>query len=400
MLGKCLVRNKGCKTPLNLKHGICRHNITKSSPNANCLLRKTEWNEKKSSTPNFISIFVSCAGLVQASEERLKAWQLINLVMLFTIGDFSVVKITNFDITELKINLTLLLSLTLTSVIYFLMRRTRRRFSLLLIKLQNLPPCTEERIFNLLMPLIFLFPVAAAGTVTVLCDKKITSTKYAFGIEVENHWAQILVIFFKEYIYFFAFPAFPCLITVVYCTICVRCSHAIGNFTRKIFICSPEQFGPSEQIQVLRYKGKIDEILKITQEIFSVPSFCFIVANSVSCYSTLGSYIFSHLNGILIIDLASIISLGIASFLCLIGPLWIAGTLPVVLNKLKDTFYNKAYLRWISLKFPSEQNYRREILDKPDFAFTGFDIISYRRSSAFVIVGTLITYTVLIMSLP
>ncbi|GFY54476.1 hypothetical protein TNIN_193711 [Trichonephila inaurata madagascariensis] len=120
------------------------------------------------------------------------------------------------------------------------------------------------------MPLFFLIPVTAAGTVTVLCDKKITSTEHAFGIEVENHWAQIMVIFFKEYIHFFAFPVFPGLIAVVYCTICVRCSYAIRNLTHKIFICSPGQFGPSEQIQVLRFKAKIDEILKITQEILSL----------------------------------------------------------------------------------------------------------------------------------
>ncbi|GFV36757.1 uncharacterized protein TNCV_2650001 [Trichonephila clavipes] len=91
---------------------------------------------------------------------------------------------------------------------------------------------------------------------------------------------------------------------------------------------------------------------------------------------------------------------GITSFLCLVVPLWTAGTLPVELNKLKDEFYEKAYLRWISFQFPSEQNSRKEILDKSDFAFTGCDIISYRRSSPFVIVGALVTYTVLIISMP
>ncbi|GFY46732.1 uncharacterized protein TNIN_294541 [Trichonephila inaurata madagascariensis] len=277
------------------------------------------------------------------------------------------------------------------------MRRTRRRLSILLLKLQYLPPCTEERIFNLLMPLIFFIPVAAAGTVTVLCDKKITSTACAFGIEVESYWAQIMLIFFKNYIYFFTYPVFPGLIAVVYCTICVRCSNSIRNLTRKISIYSPEQFGPSEQIQVLRYKEKFDEILKITQEIFSVPSFCWIVGSSVSCYSTLGSYLMSHLQGIPLIGMGW---LGITSFLCLIVPLWTAGTLPVELNKLKDEFYEKAYLRWISFKFPSEQNSRKEILDKPDFAFTGCDIISYRRSFPFAIVGALVTYTVLIISMP
>ncbi|GFQ84332.1 uncharacterized protein TNCT_697052 [Trichonephila clavata] len=111
----------------------------------------------------------------------------------------------------------------------------------------------------------------------------------------------------------------------------------------------------------------------------------------------LGLYLMSRLQGIPLIEGASF---GIISFLCLIVPLWIAGTLPVELNKLKETLYEKAYLRWISFKFPSEQNSRREILDKSDFTFTGCDIISYRRSSPFLIVGSLVTYTVLIISMP
>ncbi|GFY79431.1 hypothetical protein TNIN_68731 [Trichonephila inaurata madagascariensis] len=147
----------------------------------------------------------------------------------------------------------------------------KKRLSFLLLKLQYLPSSTKESIYSSLMLVIFLIPLAVAMSVTILCDKKITSTEYTFGHEVENQWAQIMLIFFKEYIYFFTYPAFPCLIDVLYCTICVRCSCAIRKLTRKISLCSPEQFGPSEQIQVLRYKAKIDETLKITQEIFSVP---------------------------------------------------------------------------------------------------------------------------------
>ncbi|GFR23849.1 uncharacterized protein TNCT_270641 [Trichonephila clavata] len=354
-------------------------------------------NEMKSNIPCFISIFVWCTGLVQGSEGRLKAWPLVSLVLLFSTVDFAVVIIANFDTTGLKISLTLLLALTLASVMHFLMSRMKRRLSILLLKLQYLPPSTKERIFSLLMLVIFLIPVAVAMSVTILCDKKITSTAYAFGKEVENQWAQIMLIFFKEYIYFLTYPTFPCLISVLYCTICVRCSYAIRKLTLKISLCSPEQFGPSEQIQVLRYKEKIDEILKITQEIFSVPSFCFIVATSISCYSILGWYLICNAETIQLIEGSTV---GVSSFLCLTVTLWTAGTLPVELNKLKDTFYEKTFSRWISFRFLSEENYRNEILNKPYFAFTGCDIISYTRNSVFAIVGALVTYTVLIISMP
>ncbi|GFY50503.1 uncharacterized protein TNIN_95041 [Trichonephila inaurata madagascariensis] len=395
MSNKLLIRNEGFKIPPNINRGICRHNKTKLLPNSNCLLRKAKWNEMKSSIPNFISTFVCCAGLVQASGERVKAWPIVNLVLLFSTVDFSVVIVTNFNITRLKISLSLLLTLTLSSVTYFLMHRTRKRLSILLLKLQCLPPSAEERAFNLLMLVIFLSPVALTTTNTVLCDKKTLSAKYAYGKESESHWVQMLVIF-KQFVYLFTYPTFPCLIAVLYCTICVRCSNSIRNLTRKISACSLEQFAPSQQIRALRYEAKIDEILKLTQEIFSVPSFCWIVANSISCYITLGKYLMYNLKAFQLIETTYI---GIGSFLCLTGTLWTAGTLHVELNNLKDTFYGKAYLRWISFRFHPEQNSRREILDKPDFAFTGCDIISYKRSTIFAIMGTLITYTALIKNM-
>ncbi|GFR14812.1 uncharacterized protein TNCT_485241 [Trichonephila clavata] len=276
------------------------------------------------------------------------------------------------------------------------MRRMRRRLSLLLLKLRCLHHSVEERIFNLLMLVIFFSPVALTTANTMLCDKKTLYAKYSYGKEFESHWVQMMLIIFHQLIYFFNYPTFPSLIAVLYCTICVRCSNTIKNLTRKISLCSPKQFAPSQQIRVLRYKAKIDEILKITQDIFSVPSFCWIVANSLSCYVTLGKYLMYNLNAVQIIETAYI---GVGSLLCLTGTLWTAGTLPVELNKLKDMFHEKAYLRWISFRFHAEQNSRKEILDDPDFAFTGCDIISYRRSTVFAIVGALITYTALIKNM-
>ncbi|GFR25242.1 uncharacterized protein TNCT_172521 [Trichonephila clavata] len=277
------------------------------------------------------------------------------------------------------------------------MRRSRKRMSILFCKLQYLPPCRKEKVLNLLTPFLFFLHVVSAIAVTILCDRKKISTVLAYGNEIQNHFAQIMLIFFKYNNFFFASQVYPCLIAIVYYTICVRCSNSVRNLTRKISLCSPEEFGPSEQIQVLRYKEKIDEILKITQEIFSVPSFCLIVAYSISCYTMIGWYLVG------IKEIAEVIHSSFictCSFLYLTGTLWIAGSLPVELNKLKDTFYEKAYLRWISFGFPSEQNFRREILAKPEFVFTGCDILHYRRSSVLAVVGTLVTYTLLVINIP
>ncbi|GFT35867.1 uncharacterized protein TNCV_2154281 [Trichonephila clavipes] len=275
-----LARNEGCKTPLNVNRSESHLNKAKLIHNANCLLEEREWNEIKSPIPSFVSIFVCCAGFVQASQGRLKVWSFVSFVLLFSTVDFLVGIIVNFKPNGLKIRLTLTLALTLTFLMYFLISRKRRCLSTLLLKLQYLPSSTKERLFNLLMLVIYLIP-----------------------------WAEAIMC----------------------------------------------------------------------------------------CYSILGLYLIGDFG---IVQQIQGTTVGVCSFLCLIGTLWTAGTLPIELKKLKDTFYEKAYLRRISFRFLSEENSRTEIFDKPDFVFTGCDVLSYRRSAVFAIVGTLVTYTVLIINMP
>ncbi|GFQ80211.1 uncharacterized protein TNCT_50301 [Trichonephila clavata] len=399
MSNKFLGINRRRKTSPNSNLGIFGQNQIKLLPDTNLLSLEIERNSAENNIPNFLFTFLCCAGLVQVSQKRArqcKTWLFVNFLLILGTVDFFVVMVTN-HIFVYKTTVTLFLTLVLTLVICFLMRRTRRRMRVLLLKLQYLPPSTEERIFNVLAPFIFFLQVVSATTITIVCDKKISSTMFAYGNELKSQWAQIILIFLKEYSFLFTYQVYPCLIAIVYCTICVRCSNSVRNLTRKIYVCSPEQFGPSEQIQVLHYKTKIDEVLKITQEIFSAPSFCLIVSNSISCYSMLGSYL---MDTMMMHQLIQASFIGICSFLYLTGILWISGTLPVELNKLRDTFYEKAYLRCISFGFSSEPNFRREILDKREFVFTGCDVLHYRRSSVLAVVGTLITYTLLVVNIP
>ncbi|GFR19620.1 uncharacterized protein TNCT_56801 [Trichonephila clavata] len=274
------------------------------------------------------------------------------------------------------------------------MRRVRRRLSILILKLQYLQPSPKEKMFDLLIPILFLIQVALVVACTITADKDI-STDFAYGKELKSHWVRLMLIFFKEFLLLLISPFLPCLVALVYCTICLRCSRFVRNMTRKIALYSPEQFGPSEQIRILRHKAQIDEVLKIAQDIFSVPSFCLMLANTISCYTTLGCYLLTPLQ---VYQLMAYSVTGIISFLCLVGTLWVAGALPVELNNLKGTFYEKVYLRCIFFGFHKEQSLWREILEKPDFVFSGCDILFYKRSSILAAVGTLVTYTVLVIN--
>ncbi|GFQ72779.1 uncharacterized protein TNCT_436521 [Trichonephila clavata] len=65
---------------------------------------------------------------------------------------------------------------------------------------------------------------------------------------------------------------------------------------------------------------------------------------------------------------------------CLIAILWIAGGVAIEERKFKDLFHKKAKLRMLLVESPDEPRLERWLFDKPDFVFTGWDIISYRRT--------------------
>ncbi|GFX02662.1 uncharacterized protein TNCV_2011061 [Trichonephila clavipes] len=361
------------------------------------LLQETGSITRKYDIPKCIFTFLRFAGFVQISDEngkKLESRPLLQFLLFFIVIDYFLMTIISFEPFMIKVNSAFVLAMIISLVICVFMRRNRKRLSILFLKLQYLPPSPEEKIFDLLIPILFLIQVGLAAVCAMTADKDI-STSFAYGKELKSHWARLMLIFFKEFLLLLICPLVPCLIALVYCTICLRCSSFIRNMAHKIAHYSPEQFGPSVQIRILHHKAKIDEILKMVQDIFSVPSFCFMLANTIYCYAILGFYLITTMQ---IYDIMDFSVIGISSFLCLIGTLWIAGALPVELNNLKEMFYEKAYLRLIFFGFYKEQNFRREIFEKPDFVFSGCDILFYKRSSILAAVGTLITYTVLVIN--
>ncbi|GFY73655.1 uncharacterized protein TNIN_331911 [Trichonephila inaurata madagascariensis] len=390
-----LVKNKEIRTYLNSNFSICRQTQTKW-PNGP-MLQETGSIIEKYNIPIGIIAFLCFAGFVQTSDEKgktLKLWPIFHFLLYFTVIDYFLMTIISFEPFMLKVNSAFILAMILILVICFSMRLSRRRLNILLLKIQYLPPSPEEKMFHLLIPILFLIHVGLSATSAFTAEKYI-STIFAYGKELKTHWARLMLIFFKDFLLLLICPFLPCFIALVYCTICLRCSSFIRNMAHKIALFCPEQFGPSEQIRILRHMAKIDEVLKIAQDIFSVPSFCLMLANTISCYTILGCYLLTPMP---VYQLMEYSVIGISSFLCLIATLWSAGALPVELNNLKETFYEKTYLRRIFFEFYKEQNFMREILEKPDFVFSGCDILFYKRSSILAAVGTLITYTVLVIN--
>ncbi|GBL65294.1 hypothetical protein AVEN_218596-1 [Araneus ventricosus] len=152
------------------------------------------------------------------------------------------------------------------------------------------------------------------------------------------------------------------------------------------------------QFDILKSKAMVDDVLKNIQNAFSLPSLFIIIANLLSCGIVIAwflSYDFENFEYYMIIR--SVFT-GVNSFGCLIYVIWIAGGLPIQLQNLKEAFFEKAHSRLLLTRNLEESKLKTELLEQPDFLFTGCDILSYKRSTVLALLGTLLTYTVLIVS--
>ncbi|GFU26939.1 uncharacterized protein NPIL_675311, partial [Nephila pilipes] len=271
--------------------------------------------------------------------------------------------ILNFSRIEKKTSLTRLCLKVFSLVIWICMRRKRKKMNILLRNLRFVPAPAHEKIFNFLLLIIIAMPLVYSTTFTIYCKERFFSKLLAYGNELESRSVKVLVIWIKKYLEFLIFPTFPLLVSFLYSTLSLRCSLFLTILTEEIAKYSTHAFGPEEQRDILRRKAKIDDILDIIQEIFSVPSYFFILGYFVSCCRALAWNLTYRVKTP--IQLLTLID-GVIILISLNAILWVSGGLPENINKLKEAFYKKTHRRIIFVGTSGEPDLRKELLDKPD----------------------------------
>ncbi|GFQ76005.1 uncharacterized protein TNCT_501051 [Trichonephila clavata] len=159
--------------------------------------------------------------------------------------------------------------------------------------------------------------------------------------ELKSLTMQASVICIKKFLTNLVHTTFPSLVTVLLSYLCLHFYFYFNCLTQKVFHYSPEEFGPSQQLDILRQKAKIDEIFENLQDIFSKPSVFVTITHLLTCCSFAGMGMvggsFSKTNAV------KAVFYSLPNFVSLIALLSIAGGLPVEQNKLKSAFYKKAH---------------------------------------------------------
>ncbi|KAF8781706.1 hypothetical protein HNY73_012076 [Argiope bruennichi] len=78
--------------------------------------------------------------------------------------------------------------------------------------------------------------------------------------------------------------------------------------------------------------------------------------------------------------------------------LWIAGGLPEEEERMKDAFQRKIRLKRLSHLITDEICLDKYMPEKTNFVFSGCNIFHFRRSSIAALAGTILTYTILLIS--
>ncbi|GFQ72175.1 uncharacterized protein TNCT_575551 [Trichonephila clavata] len=82
----------------------------------------------------------------------------------------------------------------------------------------------------------------------------------------------------------------------------------------------------------------------------------------------------------------------------LLAILWKAGNLPIEAEKLKIAYRRKCREKLVSENKVGELRSEIDLIDTSNFVLSGCNIIYFYRSSLLVLTGTILTYTVLLMS--
>ncbi|GBN26852.1 hypothetical protein AVEN_162504-1 [Araneus ventricosus] len=211
--------------------------------------------------------------------------------------------------------------------------------------------------------------------------------------------ARIIFNFVQSSLWAFIYPTSVNLIVLLYCFVCQNFCRQINRITRDIRECRVQNFTLSKQANISAQEARIGDLLHLTQRVFSVPSFLISAAHFCSCITVLGSLI---LDASTYIKNYTLLCQSVLLFLNssggLLACLWTAGGFTLAEHQLKDAFRRKMRERLHLFGKVDEECFQNELLQKPSFLMSGCGIVYFQRSSILTLLGTILTYTILLVT--
>ncbi|GFU33339.1 uncharacterized protein NPIL_173861 [Nephila pilipes] len=349
---------------------------------------------------NYLYTILCWIGVLNASDTQSKhrfLKYLFDALIYFTCLNVWINNVINFgdDMTRLDVAFTIVFPLT--AIMWCMIRRKSKQISNLIQEAQKINPIYKEKGLNVLVVVMCIIPFLISILLGILCKRE-TKQCYNYEYNIKLNWVRIILITTKYLLYFTLYPTILNIVVVLLCFLSQRCSTHIDYITSQIAQYSPEDFDLSKQLDILKSKAKVYDVLLKIESAFSMPIFLTIIANAFMCSSLIGWFFFYNWSEFPLMIKLECGYFGLSSFLCVVLLLWMAGRLPIALSRFKETFHQKTHNRLLSVCVLEESHLKRDLFNEPDFVLTGCNILPLKRSTIVGLAGTLLTYTVLAMN--
>ncbi|GFW69713.1 uncharacterized protein TNCV_1883571 [Trichonephila clavipes] len=221
---------------------------------------------------------------------------------------------------------------------------------------------------------------------------------FCYGIAIEDKATKYLIAYYKYLMYYLLYLTLPNVVTIAYVISCRICSECIQQLCLKGENCSPKAFTVGVQIGLMKDRKHIMKLAEEIQTVFSRASFFICMTNFMSCLSNLGQIIF-YLTQNVAPTLIEILFISFSALSSMLSIFYYAGQIPIEMKRLTQVLKNK-FVDRVSLGIDQDNSFvERLLVEENTFVMSGCDLIFFTRNGILTVLGTILTYGLLILSL-
>ncbi|GFR30870.1 uncharacterized protein TNCT_498441 [Trichonephila clavata] len=285
-------------------------------------------------------------------------------------------------------------------LLMYLMTQQKQRFTNLLKIIQPLCPLEWTLRMNIAIIWICCLPFTYAFMVVMANIYSSDDFMFKFlcyGTVIENKALKYLIAYYKCFTYYTLHPSLTNVVVLMYCISSLICSKCLQKFSSDIQKCPPMEFSTKVQTVFLKKRYFIITVLEEVQAVFSKASIVICIGNFMSVFSNLGEVLlYSHKTGVL--TAVEVLFISTSTLVSLLSIFYCAGRIPLEMNTFSRVIQKQFEKRTLLGVIEENTSVERLLLQEKTFMLSGCEMIHFTRSGIFTILGAILTYGLLVLS--
>ncbi|GFR28344.1 uncharacterized protein TNCT_393261 [Trichonephila clavata] len=293
-----------------------------------------------------------------------------------------------------------IISVTSSVILMYLMTQQKRRLTHLLKILQSICPPEWRTKINFAIKFICCLPFTYAFTLllaNINSSDDFMFKFFCYGIGMENKTLKYVLVYYKYFVYYVLHPSMTNVVVLTYCICCLICSVSLQKLSWDIQKCPPMEFSTKVQIGFLKNRYHIITVLEEIQAVFSKTSLVICIGNFMSCFSNLGEVLFYSPKTAFLTAL-EVLFISTSTLVSLLSIFYCAGRIPLEMNAFSKRIQMQFEKRALSGVIEENPTVERLLLQEKTFVFSACEMIHFTRSGILTILGTILTYGLLVLS--